>query len=259
MKYPVLFLSHGSPMLAVEDNDWTAAWRDVAASLPRPRAILMVSAHWESEIPLLTGASQPETIHDFGGFPDALYQQTYPAPGAPELARAIQDQLAGHGILAGVEGCRGLDHGAWVPLMKMFAQADIPVLQLSVQPALDAAHHRAVGAALQSLREEGVLIVASGHMTHNLRDGFRYLRGSTDMAYAAEFRAWVHERILAGRVDDLLSWQENAPAAARAHPSVEHFLPLFVALGAAGEAYQAQPLCEGYEWGVLAMDAYRFD
>ena len=114
MKYPVLFVSHGSPMLAVENNEWTAAWARFASGLPKPRAIVMISAHWESEIPLLTGNAAPETIHDFGGFPEALYAVRYPAPGAPQLAQEISQRLADAGLMAGIEGCRGLDHGAWV-------------------------------------------------------------------------------------------------------------------------------------------------
>lgn len=259
MKYPVLFVSHGSPMLAVENNDWTRAWAQAASDLPKPRAILMVSAHWESEIPLLTGNAAPETIHDFGGFPDDLYQVQYPAPGAPELAQEIQHRLREAGIMAGVEGCRGLDHGAWVPLSKMYPAADIPVLQLSVQTGRDAAHHVGLGAALAGLREQGVLIVASGHMTHNLRDWFYQARLGADTGYAAEFRDWIDARLRAENIDELVRWQELAPQARRAHPSVEHFLPLFVALGAAGAGYRVQSLCVGYEGGVLAMDAYRFD
>jgi 4,5-DOPA dioxygenase extradiol len=257
MKYPVLFVSHGSPMLAVENNEWTAAWARFASGLPKPRAIVMISAHWESEIPLLTGNAAPETIHDFGGFPEALYAVRYPAPGAPQLAQEISQRLADAGLMAGIEGCRGLDHGAWVPLLKMFPDADVPVIQLSVQPARDAAHHLALGAALQALREEGVLIVASGHMTHNLRDWFYQQR--FDSSYAQAFRDWVDARVQDGRVAELLRWREDAPGALRAHPSSEHFLPLFVALGAAGPDYRAQSVCSGFEGGVLAMDAYRLD
>lgn len=256
MRMPVLFISHGSPMLAVEHNSWTQAWADCVRDLPKPRAIVMISAHWESQIPLLTGSAHPETIHDFGGFPEALYQIRYPAPGAPELAEKLKQQLGQHGLVAEIDGQRGLDHGAWVPLAKMYPDADVPVLQLSVQPQSDAIHHLTLGSALQSLREEGVLIIASGHMTHNLRDWI-YRRG--DASYAAAFRDWVDARIMTQQLDELSRWQTNAPNAMRAHPSVEHFLPLFVALGAAGANYRAHNFCSGYEGEVLAMDAYRFD
>lgn len=257
---PVLFISHGSPMHAIEPSAAALAWAQAAAELPRPRAVLMVSAHWESSLPLLGGSAQPETIHDFGGFPAELYRLRYPASGAPDVAREALESLRAGGFTAGIDGCRGLDHGAWIPLMKMYPQADVPVLQLSVQAELGAAHHYALGRALSGLRESGVLIVGSGHMTHNLRDAFSAMRqGGALAAYAVEFRDWVDVRLRGGRVEELLSWDTLAPQARRAHPTPEHFMPLFVALGAAGETFQARSLCAGYDFGVLAMDAYRLD
>ncbi|MBS1209633.1 MAG: hypothetical protein H6R19_2031 [Proteobacteria bacterium] len=257
-RMPVLFLSHGSPMHAIEPSAAALAWAKVASDLPRPRAVLMVSAHWNTDVPLLGGSAQPETIHDFGGFPEALYQIHYAAPGAPEVPQEALALLREAGFTAGIDGCRGLDHGAWVPLLKMYPQADVPVLQLSVQPALGAAHHYALGQALAQLREAGVLIVGSGHMTHNLRDWFMQQGRNATVTYAAEFRDWVDQRVRSGPLDELLAWEELAPHARRAHPSVEHFLPLFVALGAAGPDYRVDSLCSGFESGVLAMDAYRF-
>ncbi|PAS95595.1 MAG: dioxygenase [Candidatus Dactylopiibacterium carminicum] len=253
---PVLFISHGSPMHAVQEHPAALAWVSAVSQLTRPKAVLMVSAHWESGPPLIGGAEQPETIHDFGGFPDELYRIRYPAPGAPDLAARIQNLLRDAGLEAGIDGCRGLDHGAWVPLLKMYPQADVPVLQLSVQPGLDARHHLKLGAALSHLRKEGVLIVGSGHMTHNLRDWFHGARIDAG-PYAREFRDWVAKHLLAKDIDALSAWEEQAPHARRAHPTPEHFLPLFVALGAAKDDLAPECLHSSFEYGVLAMDAWR--
>ena len=167
-----LFLSHGSPMHAIAASDAARAWSAYGQQTPRPRAVLMVSAHWDTGLAMLSGARAPETIHDFGGFPEELYRIRYPAPGAPELAERARVLLKAAGIAAGIDGSRGLDHGAWVPLRHLYPEADVPVVQLSVQSGLGARQHWALGRALSSLRDEGVLIIASGHMTHNLRDYF---------------------------------------------------------------------------------------
>jgi len=255
---PVLFISHGSPMLAVEQNPAADAWAALAAGLPRPKAVLMISAHWESRMPLLGGASSPETIHDFGGFPAELYRLRYPAPGAPDMVRKAQNLLREAGYESGIEGCRGLDHGAWIPMMKMYPQADVPVFQLSIQPELGAAHHLALGAALAPLRDEGVMIIGSGHMTHNLRDYF-YSRSGERPAYAREFRDWVATRLNSGDTTALLDWEHSAPHAQRAHPTPEHFLPIFAALGAAGDKAIAECIYAGFDHEVLAMDAWRWN
>ena len=215
----------------------------------------MVSAHWMTRQVRVGGSEQPETIHDFGGFPAELYALRYPAPGAPQLAQDIVDLLADAGIAAGIDRSHGIDHGAWVPLRTLIPAADIPVLQVSVQPELDARHHFALGAALAPLAERKVLIIGSGHMTHNLRE---YMTGRPRAAQTVAFRDWVHERLLAGDREALLDWAQRAPNARFAHPSVEHFLPLFVALGAAGEAATTEWLGGGWEVGVLAADNYLF-
>ncbi|GAB4058128.1 class III extradiol ring-cleavage dioxygenase [Uliginosibacterium sediminicola] len=256
--WPSLYISHGSPMHAIENTAAAASWRALAAELGKPRAILMVSAHWETNVPMLTSGAELPTIHDFGGFPEALYRIQYPAPGAPALAERVQTLLREADTCSGLDARRGLDHGAWVPLLHMYPDADVPVLQLSVQSDRGARHLLAVGRALQTLRSEGVLIIGSGSMTHNLRDFFtQRLPGNGN--YAEEFRDWVDARLIAGRVDELLDWETQAPHALRAHPSPEHFLPLFAALGAAGEPYQARNTFRGFDGGVLAMDVYRFD
>lgn len=258
--FPVMFVSHGSPMHAILPSAAAGDWGRMVADLPRPRAVLMVSAHWETDIPLLGGAAQPETIHDFWGFPEALYALRYAVPGAPGVARQVATVLREAGFTAGIDGCRGIDHGAWVPMLKMYPAADVPMLQLSVQPALGAAHHLQLGKALQELRQTGVLIVASGHMTHNLRDWSRSPEDAAVEPYAREFRDWVDIRVRAGGsgIDELLNWQVLAPHAGRSHPTAEHFLPLFVALGAAGAGYCVETAHASYDHGVLAMDAYRF-
>src|SRR6476646_8602755 len=169
-RLPTLFLSHGSPMHAVSPGVVGDAWATLGHRIARPDAIVIASAHWETSIPMVTGNPKPETIHDFGGFPRELYALRYPAPGAPDLAARVVMLLKEAGVTAGVDGCRGLDHGAWVPLRWMYPDADVPVTQLSVQPELGTAHHLRLGQALAALADEGVLIIGSGHMTHNLRD-----------------------------------------------------------------------------------------
>ena len=166
-RLPTLFLSHGSPMNGIESTPSSLAWAALARELPKPRAVLMASAHWETSVPMLTGNPKPETIHDFGGFPDALFQVRYPAPGAPDLAAQAVALLKDAGITAGVNGCRGLDHGAWVPLRWMYPDNDVPVVEISLQPSLGTARHVELGRALASLADDGVLIVGSGHATHN--------------------------------------------------------------------------------------------
>ena len=187
-----VFISHGSPMHALQPGAAGEAWKALARRLPRPRAILIASAHWETQLPMLTGADKPETIHDFYNFPEPLYRLRYPAPGAPEVAKRAQGLLKDAGFTAAIDGCRGLDHGAWSPLLYMYPDADIPVVQISVQPELGPRHHVALGNSLRDLSREGVLIIGSGHMTHNLRD---WSRGQGAPApYAREFQAWVFDR-----------------------------------------------------------------
>ena len=257
-RLPVLFLSHGSPMTALEAGRAGAAWRKLAREVERPRAVLIASAHWETDLPMVTGSAQPETIHDFGGFPDALYAIRYPAAGAPDVAAQTVDTLKEAGITAGIDGTRGLDHGAWVPLLHMFPKADVPVVQLSVQPARGAAHHIALGRALAPLADRGVLIVGSGHATHNLRDWRRNASQAPALPYVGEFSEWIAQRLASSDDASLAAWKSKAPGATRAHPTDEHFLPLLVAYGAAGERPQVERVHEEVIGGALAMDAYRF-
>jgi len=257
---PVVFVSHGSPMHALEAGATATgqAWTALGRRLPRPRALLIASAHWETERPALTGSARPETIHDFTGFPPALYEIRYPAPGAPALAARARDLLSAAGMQAVIDPERGLDHGAWTPLLYAYPQADVPVVQLSVQTPLGPRHHLALGTALAPLAREGVLIIGSGHLTHNLRElrSVRETGAGRAEPYVAEFQEWVRARIEAHDYERLADYRRLSPAGVRAHPSEEHFLPLFVALGAAGREARAERFVEHVEGGVLAMDAY---
>jgi len=257
-RLPTLFLSHGSPMHAVDAGGAGQAWRALADTLPRPRAVLIASAHWETALPMLTGAEKLETIHDFGGFPDELYRIRYDAPGAPELAHEAAALLREAGMTPSVNACRGIDHGAWVPLKWMYPARDVPVVQLSVQPHLGTAHHLALGRALAPLAERGVLVIGSGHVTHNLRDWFAGRGASATLPYVTQFAGWLEQKLAARDVDAVVAYRDQAPGAERAHPTDEHFLPLFVALGAAGEDARAEKVYDATEGAALSMDAYRF-
>ncbi len=257
---PALFISHGSPMHALEPGAVGDTWRALAAQLARPRAILMISAHWETPVPMLSGSERPETVHDFYGFPAPLYRLRYPAPGSPALAARAQGLLKEAGLAAGIDDSRGLDHGAWSPLLHMYPAADIPVVQLSVQPELGMRHHLALGRALAPLAHEGVLIIGSGGMTHNLRD-WMMLRAAADAPpepYVLEFRDWIGKRLEAGDYEGLADYRAQAPHAARAQPTEEHFVPLIAAAGAAGIGAHAGCVLDRVENAVLAMDTWRF-
>ncbi len=257
---PTLFVSHGAPTLALNDSPTRRFLTGLASRLGRPRAVLVVSAHWEAEEIGVTAGTAPPTVHDFFGFPAALYEQRYPAPGDCALAASIAAQLRAAGYPVALDATRGFDHGVWVPLSLMYPAADIPVLQLSINPARPPTYHWRLGRVLGALRAAGVLIVGSGSMTHNLQD-FRRLRGDADSpveAYAEAFTGWIAEQVAARDVDALLAYREQAPFATRAHPTDEHLLPFYVALGAAGVAWSAERLHRGFMHGVIAMDTYLF-
>jgi len=253
---PTLFVSHGSPMHALDAGPAGAAWAALAQKLPKPRAIVIASAHWDTAVPMLTGASRLSTIHDFSGFPAALYALHYDAPGAPALAQRAVALLKDAGMAAGIDGSRGLDHGAWVPLRFMYPQADIPVVQVSVQTARGVEHHWQLGRALAPLAADGVLIIGSGHATHNLGDWRP--AGSAALAYAGRFADWLAERIAEGDHAAVADYRDAQPDGARAHPSEEHFVPLLFAWGAAADGARAERFHKGVEGAALAMDAYAF-
>ncbi|MGO8919440.1 MAG: DODA-type extradiol aromatic ring-opening family dioxygenase [Stellaceae bacterium] len=253
---PSLFLSHGAPTLSLDPGETGASWQRVAQLLPRPAAVLCVSAHWMTEEPAVSAPQRNETIHDFYGFPEPLYRLTYPAPGAPALAERVAALLGGAGIATGIDGARGLDHGAWVPLRIMYPDAAIPTIQLSIQPYRDAAWHHRLGAALAPLRGEGVLILASGGAVHNLRAVA--WEGGAAPQWAQQFDDWLAAALAEGREAELLDWVHRAPHARQAQPTPDHFLPLFVALGAAGPGARGERLYRGFTLGSLSMAAYKF-
>jgi 4,5-DOPA dioxygenase extradiol len=246
-------------MLALQDSPARRFLQELGKSLPRPQAIIAVSAHWETAGgPAVSLAKQPETIHDFGGFPRALFEMQYPAPGALDAAERAAALLEAAQIPVGRSADRGLDHGAWVPLRLMYPDADIPVTQLSVVRGAGPDAHERIGRALAALREEGVLVLASGSLTHNLYE----FRGQGVDApvphWVSEFEAWMKARLESNDRAALLDYRHAAPFAVQNHPSDEHLLPLFVAMGAAGPDARARQLHSSFEHGVLAMDAYAF-
>ncbi len=255
---PSLFLSHGSPMTAITDTPGRRFLTGLAAGLPRPRAILVATAHWAEERPTLSAAPHPDTIHDFGGFPPALYALRYAAPGSPELAARAAALLNAAGLGAALDPERGFDHGTWVPLLLAWPAADIPVVQLASQPWLGPAHQMALGRALRPLAEEGVLVIGSGSFTHNLGRIRRDAIGAPEPPDIVAFADWMHAALTEGRTEDLLAYRRLAPYAAMQHPTDEHLLPLYVALGAAAEGAKAERLHASADYGVLRMDAYAF-
>ena len=258
-RLPSLFLSHGSPMLALEDSSARHFIAGLGAQLPRPRAILVVSAHWETEVPAVNSVERNTTIHDFRGFPPALYELQYPAPGAPALASRVTELLKSAGMPCAVHPRRGLDHGAWVPLLLMYPQADIPVAQLSVQSHLEPDHHLKLGRALAPLRDEGVLIIGSGSMTHNLSEFRGHGPDDPPQDWVERFAGWFKEKLTSGDTEALVNYRKLAPDAVRNHPTDEHLLPLYVALGAAGEDARAEQIHASSAYAILRMDAYAFE
>ncbi|GAA0585751.1 class III extradiol ring-cleavage dioxygenase [Caenispirillum bisanense] len=255
MRPSVLFVSHGSPTLVLDPIPAHAALRALGAALPVPAAVLVISAHWETTAPTVDAAPQPATIHDFYGFPADLYAQRYAAPGAPALARRAHELLAAAGLDPAPPAERGLDHGAWVPLALLRPAADVPVFQVSVVPDRDAAWHRRLGAALAPLRDEGVMIVGSGAVTHTLRAIDWRRRGGPGLPWVEDFADAVAARVTAGEtLDDWLT----LPHAAANHPSPEHFLPLPAAQGAAGGA-AATLVHRSTDFAALRMDVYRWE
>ncbi|KAF1051108.1 MAG: 4,5-DOPA dioxygenase extradiol [Stenotrophomonas maltophilia] len=253
---PTLFISHGSPMLALQPGASLAPLTRLARELPKPKAILVVSAHWESADLRVTHAAQPQTWHDFYGFPPELYAVQYPAPGAPALAQRVVQLLGEDGLAASLDDQRPLDHGAWVPLSLMYPAADIPVLQLSLPSHLPPALQQRIGQALRGLREEDVLLIGSGSITHNLGELDRRAGPESIQPWAREFRDWMAARLADEDQAALLDYRNQAPWALRNHPRDEHLLPLFFARGAGGSPFVIEH--SGFILGALGMDIYRF-
>ncbi len=258
-RLPAVFVSHGAPTLPMETSLAREFLTGLGKSLGKPEAILVVSAHWESGEAAVSAVARPGTIHDFFGFPQELYRLAYPAPGAPELASRVSKLLGAKGIATHEHPTRGLDHGAWVPLLLMYPDADIPVTQLTVQPELGTSHHFRMGEALRPLRSEGVLILGSGGATHNLYEFGRHRRDAPPPAWVTGFQEWLAHTIESANNDDLMHYRERGPDAARNHPSEEHFLPIHAAAGAGDPGVAGRRIHRSHSYGILAMDAYRFD
>lgn len=251
-RLPALFIGHGSPMNALEENKYTETWRQLAKTLPRPKAIVLVSAHWYTRRTAVTAMEKPRTIHDFGGFPQALYDAEYPAPGSSQLARELVDLLAPFPVALDQDW--GLDHGTWCVLIKMYPNADIPVVQLSIDGTKPALYHYEMGKKLTSLRDKGILVIGSGNVVHNLR-ALKYKDNSSPYPWAQSFNEYVREH---------LSWQGlatehplvnfmNHEGAALSCPSPEHYLPILYALGCRQGDEPVTILTDGILMGSLSM------
>ncbi len=252
---PSIFVSHGAPTLAIEPGLIGPRLAAFSSSLPKPRAILVVSPHWMSRELQVTTNSAPKTMHDFGGFPRPLYKIQYPAPGSPDTAQQVITALQGHGYTVQADAEEGFDHGAWVPLLHLYPDADIPVIQLSMRIHDGPEECFKIGQSLTALREHGILIIGSGSLTHNL---YEFRQGQAAPAtYVKAFAFWVREALKRGDLDALLDYRRRAPHAERAHPTEDHLLPLFFALGAAGnDRVDVHCIDGGITHGVLAMDAF---
>jgi 4,5-DOPA dioxygenase extradiol len=256
-RMPVLFVGHGSPMNAIDDNRWSRGFRALGQALPLPRAVLAISAHWYIPGTFVTNNARPETIHDFGGFPPALHQMLYPAPGDPELAEHVRRLLTAHG--AGSRSDWGLDHGTWSVLCHLRPEADVPVLQLSIDARLPPARHIEIGKALAPLRDEGVLILGSGNIVHNLRDAFTNMRSGSNATprWASDFDAAVASAL--GRRDGAyLSTALGTDVGRHSHPTAEHYLPLLYSFGASFEDDSLSYPIDGFDAGSLSMRSVRF-
>ena len=256
---PALFVPHGAPTFALRPGAAGAAITAAARDLPQPRAIIIVSAHWDTAVPTVGFAERPETIHDFWGFPEALYAMRYPATGCREAAKEVVAAIGASGLSVQEDAERGLDHGAWVPLQLMFPDADVPVIPLSIQSHAGPQAAYRLGQALAPLGARGFLVIASGSITHSLRDYQLAMRnGGQTPAYVREFSDWMASHLAARDIPALLDYRRQAPGALQAHPSDEHLLPLYVALGAGGDNAQVQRIHAGIDDYVIAMDAYAF-
>ncbi len=252
---PAVFVSHGAPTFALEPGLLGANLRALASRIPDVKAALVVSAHWQSRGSRVMTTVSPETVHDFGGFAAELYRLEYPARGAPEVALEACRLLAAQGFIVAEDPERGLDHGAWVPMLHLFPDAQVPVFQVSMPYDLNTVEAWRLGRALGPLRDRGVLIVGSGSLTHNLYEVRQ--NGSDGEPYAREFAGWVRDAVLTHDTDRLIRYRREAPHAERAHPTEEHYLPLLVALGASTAGDETPEVIEGgMTYGVLSMESY---
>ena len=252
---PALFIGHGNPMNAIEETVYAAAWREMAASIPKPTAILCISAHWETEGTFVTAMEKPKTIHDFYGFPDALYQVQYPAPGSPDLAARVRSLVKSIVVQPDDGYSWGLDHGAWSVLRRMYPAADIPTVQLSLDRSQHPRFHYGLGRELQALRQEGVLIVGSGNIVHNLR--LLQWNAAEPHPWAAEFDRLAAELILSGEHDRLVAYPALGEAARLSIPTNEHYLPLLYILALQQSGESVSFFAEGLTLGSISMRSVR--
>lgn len=256
-RMPVIFVSHGAPTLLIDGTDAEKFFRELSGSFPKPKGILVVSGHWEEERFTVSTIKKQETIYDFSGFPDELYKYKYEPDGAPELADKVRKLLSEAGIETDVVD-RGLDHGAWVPLVCMYPEADIPVTQLSLKRGGTPEEYVQAGEALRPLRDEGYLILTSGSSTHNLSDFGKYALKSVVADYALDFDSWLENVVTAGDTEALKNYRAEAPEAEKNHPTDDHFSPMLVAAGASYDS-KGMKLHSEFVYGFLSLAAYRWD
>lgn len=254
---PSLFIAHGAPSLALEENVYTEFLQKLGQELPKPKAIVLFSAHWESTTQLVSSAANYETIYDFGGFQPELYQIKYPAQGQAETTAEVERLFAEAGIPVQTDDVRGLDHGAWVVLRLLYPDADIPVIALSVNRYLTGEQQYQVGQALASLREQDILVIGSGGTVHNLRR-LNWESNGVD-PWASEFDNWLHDKLVSWDMESLFSYDTLAPSAQAAVPTPEHFVPLLLAMGAGHQNKQASLLFKAYQYGNLSLSCWKFD
>lgn len=251
-----LFISHGAPTMPLEDIPARKFLKELGPKFNKVKAVLCISAHWATSTPMVNAVQRPETIHDFYGFPEELYRIKYPAPGDPELAQEVADLIRSADIQCDIDNERGLDHGAWVPLMLMFPGAGIPVVQLSIQKHLNPQRHLKVGRALEDLKNQHILILGSGGAVHPLGYAEARFDGEPSL-WASEFDNWLSDAIIMGDEQLLTNYRELAPYPERAHPYPDHYMPLLVAFGAAGEGAKGTVIHHSWS-GDLGLDAYQF-
>jgi len=259
-RLPSLLVPHGAPTFTLAPGAAGLALREQVESIDDLRAVVIVSAHWEATVPTVGAATKLETIYDFWGFPDSLYGITYPATGCSEAAKEVVEAIQQNGLSAKLDYKRGLDHGAWIPLRLMFPNADIPIVPLSLTHGMGADKAYRLGLSLNALTQHGFLIIGSGNITHNLSD-YRHAYQNqtfTPPKYIEQFSDWIAHKSSPINIPDLLNYRTQAPNALRAHPSEEHLMPFYVAMGAAGESPLITRFYKGINDYVIAMDAYRF-
>lgn len=260
---PTVFVSHGGPNVVTDSSEARDYLEGMAARWPRPAAIVIMSAHFETDGPTVVRDPRPPMIYDFGGFSPELYEMVYPAPGAPALAERVHGLLTDSGLSPDYADERGYDHGTWTVMRLAYPDADIPIVQVSIDPNRDAAYHHAVGRALAPLRHDGILLVGSGHITHNLREAIAVMLGGqpSDDAIGDKvdaFVEWFAQTLGASDTERLLDWRDQAPFVADNHPTDEHLMPLFFAAGAAGEGAVAERAHASRQYGFFAWDSWIF-